>query len=133
MKEKNFNEILDIFASGTELNLGMLPNTNIVKYGYSYIDNKLTSYLQGKEKIDIIKNYVKSNSIVHFNKFSTKGKLINGDGNVKILETKEEKINGLKYIMKQQSRLNNENNINENDLKELFIFQILVENVNVMM
>jgi hypothetical protein len=129
MKEKDFNEILDVFVNGTELNLGLYPNTNIVEYGYSYIDNKLIFYLKGKERIDIIKKYVETNDLVHFYKYSSKGKLVNGEGNVKILETKEEKMNGLKYIKKQQTGLDNENNINENDLKDIFIFKVLVEKI----
>ena len=129
MEKTNFSEILDVFETGTELNLGIFPNTHIVKYGYSCINNEFILYLQGVEKIDTIKNYVNTNESVNFNKYSSKGKMVSGDGTVTILETKEEKINGLKYIMKQQTETGNEYNINENELDDLFVFKILVENI----
>ena len=132
MEKTDFNEILDVFKTGTELNLGIFPNTNIVKYGYSCIGEEFILYLQGIEKIDIVRNYVEKNKSVNFNKWSIKGKMVSGHGNVTILETKEEKTNGLKYIMKQQTEMGNKYNINDNELEELFVFKILVENIYMM-
>ena len=129
MERANFNEILDVFETGTELNLGIFPNTNIVKYGYSFINNEFILYLHGAEKTDINKDYLKTNKSVNFNKYSSKGKMVSGDGNVTILETKEEKINGLKYIKKQQTKMGNEYNINENEIDDLLVFKISVENI----
>ena len=129
MEKINFNEIIDVFEIGTELNIGIFPNKNTVKYGFSCIDNKLTLYLQASdENIKIIKNYVSENKQVNFYKWSSKG-MVSGDGIVKILDTKEEKTNGLKYIMEQQTKTDKENNFNENELKDLFIIKILVENM----
>jgi hypothetical protein len=129
MKKINFNEMADVFEIDTELNIGIFPNKNILKYGFSCIDNKLTLYLQAPhEKVNIIKNSVNENKQVNFYKWSSKG-LVSGDGIVKILETKEEKINGLKYIMKQQTKMDKEYNFNENELENLFIIKILVENM----
>jgi len=125
----NFNEIVDVFEIDTELNLGIFPNKNIVKYGFSCIDNELSLYLQAPyEKINIIKNYVNEGKQVNFYKWSSKG-MVSGDGIVKILETKVEKINGLKYIMEQHTKMNKEYNFNENELEDLFIIKILVENM----
>ena len=127
MEITNFNEISDVFETGTELNLGIIPNTNIVKYGYSY-NNEFILYLQGLEKIDKIKNYLETDKYAKFYKWSSKGKMVNGEGNVTILETKDEKINGLKYIMKQQNT-SNDCKINEGELENIFIIKILVEKV----
>ena len=129
MEKINFNEIVDVFETGTELNIGIFPNKNIVKYGFSCIDNELALYLQvPDENINFIKNYVSKNKQVNFYKWSGKG-MVSGDGIVKILETKEEKTNSLKYIMEQQAKMDKENNFDENEQENLFIIKILVENM----
>jgi hypothetical protein len=129
MEKINFNKIADVFEKDTELNIGIFPNKNTVKYGFSCIDNELTLYLQAlDENINIIKNYVSENKQINFYTWSSKG-MVSGDGIIKILETKEEKINGLKYIMEQQTKINKEYNYNENELEDLFIIKILVENI----
>ena len=127
MEKINFNEIVDVFEIDTELNLGIFPNNNIVKYGFSCIDNKLTLYLQAPDE-NIIKNSVSENEQINFYKWTAKG-MVSGDGIVKILETKEEKTNGLKYIMEQQTKMDKEYNFNENELDDLFIIKILVKNM----
>jgi hypothetical protein len=127
MQIKNFNEISDVFEIGTELNLGVFPDSNVVKYGYSY-NNEFILYLQGIEKIDKIKDYLETYKHANFYKWSSKGKMVNGEGNATILETKEEKINCLKYIMKQQ-KTNNDYIIKEGDLENIFVFKILVEKI----
>jgi hypothetical protein len=125
----NINEIADVFETGTELNIGIFPNKNIVKYGFSRINNELTLYLQvPDENINFIKNYVSKNKQVNFYKWSGKG-MVSGDGIVKILETKEEKTNSLKYIVEQQTKMDKEYNFNKNEFEDLFIIKILVENM----
>ena len=129
MKKIDFNEIADVFETGTELNIGIFPNKDIVKYGFSFTDNELTLYLQAPdENIKTIKNYVSENKQVNFYKWSSKG-MVSGDGIVKILETKEEKTNGLKYIMEQQTKMDKEYNFNENEPDDLFLIKISVENM----
>ena len=129
MKKIKINEIVDVFEINTELNIGIFPNKNIVKYGFSCIDNELTLYIQvPDENININKNSISENKQVNFYKWSSKG-MVSGDGIVKILETKEEKMNGLKYIMKQQTRMDKEYSFNENELEDLYIIKILVENM----
>jgi len=129
MEKINFNEISEFFEKDTELNIGIFPNKNIVKYGFSCIDNKLTLYLQASDKnINLIKNSVSENKQVNFYKWSSKG-MVSGDGIVKILRAKEEKTNGLKYIMEQQTKMDKEYNFNENEIEGLFIIKILVENL----
>jgi len=127
MKKINFNEIIDVFEINTELNLGIFPNKNIVKYGFSCIDNELTLYIQAPDE-NINKDSVSENKQINFYKWSNKG-MVSGDGIVKILETKEEKINGLKYIIKQQTKTDKEYSFNENELEDLHIIKILVENM----
>jgi len=129
MEKINFNEIVDVFEIGTELNIGIFPNKNIVRYGFSCIDNELILYLQvPDEKINLIKNYVTENKQVNFYKWSGKG-MVSGDGIVKILKTKEEKTNGIKYIMEQQTKIDKESNFNENEFEDLFLIKVLVENM----
>jgi len=130
MEEKDLNKILEVFSNGTELNLGIYPNTNIVKYGYDCIGKELTLYIQssGKE-IEKIKDYVEKNNVVHFNKWSKNGNFVNGDGNVTILKTEEEKLKGLKKITEQQTKKERNSNADKNEIMNLFLFEILVKNV----
>jgi hypothetical protein len=55
MEEKNFHKIMEVFENGTELNLGMIRNTNIVKYGYNNIGKELTLCLQGSGEEQVVK------------------------------------------------------------------------------
>ena len=130
MEKTNFNEISDVFETGTELNIGLFPNKNILKYGFSCVDNELSLYLQAHqdEIINIIKNYVDKNKQINFYKWSSKG-MVSGEGVVKILETKEEKINGLTIIIKQQTGNDKEITFDENVFNNLFLFKITVENL----
>jgi hypothetical protein len=127
MEKINFNEIVDVFEINTELNIGIFPNKNIVKYGFSCIDNELTLYIQVSDE-NINKDSVSENKQINFYKWSSKG-IVSGDWIVKILETKKEKTNGLKYIMKQQIKMGKEYSFNENELDDLYIIKILVENM----
>ena len=133
MEERHINEILEVFVKGTELNIGLLPDTKVAKYGYSYSNNEFILYIKGSDEvIDIIKNCVKDNKAAHFNKWAIDGKFVTGYGTVKIMETNEEKIYGLNFIVKQETENDIEQYINDNKINELFIFKIVVENTYLM-
>ena len=133
LEEKHTHETLEVFARGKELNIGILPNTKVVKYGYSYIDNEFTLFLQGSdEAAEIIRNCIKDNKALHFHKWASDGKFITGYGNVKILESEKEMANGLKFISNQQADKNFELYINENDINKNYVFKVLVENTYLM-
>jgi len=132
MKEKDLNKILGVFANGTELNLGIYPNTIVVNYGYDYTEKELTLYIQGSGKeIEKIKNYVEKNNAAHFNKWSKDGVFISGEGNAKILTTEEEKLKGLKKIMEQQTETERNSNVDKNEIINLFLLEITVKNIDV--
>jgi len=133
MEEKNIDKVLGVLENGTELNLGIFPDTNIVKYGYSNTENELSLFIQGMDKeIEKIKNYIEKNEIVNFNKWSKDGYFVSGEGNVILLETKDEKINGLKKIKEQQIKTEGNSNIDENEIMNLFLFKIIVKNTTIM-
>jgi hypothetical protein len=126
MEKTDFNGIIDVIENGSELYIGILPNINMVNYGYYYSNNEFVFYCLGKDEvIDIVKNIIDKNKSIHFIKWSDSDKIVQGNGNVTLLETVEEKTNGLRYIMKQK----NEHEINQNGILDLFIFKIVVENV----
>jgi hypothetical protein len=132
MAEIDINIISDFFAIGREINLGQFQNAVVVKYGYTHINNELILYLKGSnENNDFIKNYIGINNEAHFYKFSGQGSHIVGNGSAKILETKEEKINGLKIIIKQQMGYNDGLTFDENKLNELLVAKILVKNYDI--
>jgi len=129
MEKKDISDVLENFAHGTELNIGLLPNLKVVKYGYDYINNELKLYLQGVgETADILNK----NKVAHFIKWGNNCKNVSGDGKVKILEDEDEKLDGLNKIIKQHNKNNVEYDIVVNDLNELFIFEINVENTYLM-
>jgi hypothetical protein len=130
MEKKDISEVLEFLENGTEINIGIIPDTKTVKYGYDYINNELILYLQGYgEVIDIIKNYIKKYNVAHFIKWGKNSKSVSGDGNIKILENEDDKLDGLNKIIKQYNKNNVEYDIIVNNLNELFIFEINVENV----
>ena len=129
MEKININEILECFEKNTEINIGLFPNTKSVKYGYENIKNEFKLYLQGLgEVIDIIKDCIKKNNVIHFNIWSNDGKFINGDGKIRIIENEDDKLDGLNKIIKQHEKNNIEYNVIINDLNELYIFEVNVEN-----
>jgi hypothetical protein len=65
------------------------------------------------------------------NKWSKGGYFVTGDGSVIILETVEEKTNGLKKILEQQAMAESINNINENEIINLFLFKVIVKSMNI--
>jgi hypothetical protein len=129
LEKKEIHEILEYLENGTEINIGIIPDTKIVKYGYDYINNELILYLQGfDEVIDIIKNYVKKDDTAHFLKWGKNNKSVSGDGKFRILENEDDKLDGLNKVIKQHNKNNVEYDIAVNNLNELFIFEINVEN-----
>jgi hypothetical protein len=132
MAEMDLNIVLDFFDNGKQLNLGQYQNAVLVEYGYTHINNELILYLKGSnEDNDFIKNYIGLNNTADFYKFSNQGNYIIGNGSAKILETKEEKINGIKIIIKQQTGSNNGLIFDENKLNDLIIVTVIVENYNI--
>jgi len=131
MEEKDIENILQVFMNGTELNLGLFPNSIIVKYGYTYNEKELALYIQGSGKeLEKIKSYVEQNKTVNFNKWSKDGNLAIGGGNSRILKTKEDRLNGFKIITRQQTGKESNNSINENEIMNLFIFEIKIKDIN---
>jgi nitroimidazol reductase NimA-like FMN-containing flavoprotein (pyridoxamine 5'-phosphate oxidase superfamily) len=137
-------EKLEIIAKCKICRLGLCENNAPyivpLNYGFSYDDEKLTLYfhaaLEGK-KLDIIK---KNNNACFEIDCDTKlvegtapcdygyeFKSIIGFGKIILLETKEEKTNGLNYLMKQQTGKDIKFDFNENDLKNVVVFKMLVE------
>jgi len=132
MKEQDLEKTLEVFKNGTELNLGIFPNTNIVKYGYDNKENELTLYIQVSDKeSDKIKKYINKNETVNFNKWSKEGYFVNGEGNTIILKTNEEKTGALKKISEQQTKTESNINISENEITNLFLFKIIVNDMTI--
>src|SRR5215469_1741142 len=116
----DINEKLEIIKKCKICRLGLSEN-NIpyivpINYGYSYKNGILTLYfhstIEGK-KIDILKN--NNNACFEIDcdtklienevpcKHGYEFKSIIGFGKIKFLENYDEKINGLNYLMKQQT------------------------------
>ena len=111
-----------------------------LNYGFSYDGGKLSLYFhsatEGK-KIDIIKK----NKNVCFEidcdtklvegknpcDYGYEFKSIIGFGEIIILDKKDEKINGLNYLMKQQTGRDIKYDYNENELEKIFVFKILID------
>lgn len=129
METRHNNEILEIFKKGTELNIGILPNTKTVKYGHNYINDELILYIKSSdEAADLLQKCIDSKKAVHFNKWANNGKFVTGYGNITILEINEEKVDGLNYILKQEA----EQNINQDEIKDISIYKIIVEKTYLM-
>ena len=127
-----FDLISYFFETGKHMNFGIFPNVVMVEYGYSYINNEFVLYIKGSnEDNNFIRNYIEKDKEAHFYKFLANGEYIIGNGSVKILETKEEKINGLKMIIKQQFGTNEGLTFDENALNDILIVMILVENYDI--
>ena len=131
MDEKEFNEILSILEKGTELNIGLLPNTNIVKYGFDYWGKYIKLFLQVSNKdIDIINDFIKLNIKINFNKYSGKGNYFIGDGYIKKLEDEDNKLDALNYIIKQHHKNNIEYEITLKNIEEYLIFELEINNIH---
>jgi len=131
MEDNYFNEILQIFENGSEMNVGLHPKTNIVKYGFHYFGKKITLLLQAKHNdMDTIMEYIKSNIKINFNKFSKNGRYVIGDGFVKIIEDEDHKLDGINHIIKQHQKNNVEYDIKVKSLNELLIFELVIDNIH---
>jgi nitroimidazol reductase NimA-like FMN-containing flavoprotein (pyridoxamine 5'-phosphate oxidase superfamily) len=146
-KDKEITDIdekLNIISKCKFCRLGLSENNYPyivpLNYGFSYDNGKLTLYfhsaMEGK-KIDIIQ---KNNNVCFEIDCDTKlvegeapcdygyeFKSIIGFGKIILLDTKDEKINGLNYLMKQQTGKDIKYDFNENELKNVVVFKILVE------
>jgi len=139
----NIDEKLEIITKCKVCRLGLSENNYPyivpLNYGFSYDDGKLTLYFhcakEGK-KIDIIK---KNNNVCFEIDCDTKliegktpcdygygFKSIIGFGKIIILDTKDEKINGLNYLMKQQTGKDKKYDFNEDELKNVLVFKMQV-------
>jgi len=140
----SIDDKLEIIAKCKVCRLGLSENNYPyivpLNYGFSYDDGKLTLYFhsaaEGK-KIDIIK---KNNNVCFEIDCDTKliegknpcnygyeFKSIIGFGKILILDTKDEKINGLNCIMKQQTGKDKKYDYNENELNNVLVFKILAD------
>jgi Predicted flavin-nucleotide-binding protein len=138
------DEKLEIIAKCKICRLGLSDNNYPyivpLNYGFSHDDGKLTLYFhsaaEGK-KIDIIK---KNNNACFEIDCDTKliegenpcdygyeFKSIIGFGKIIILELKDEKINGLNYLMKQQTGKDIKYDFNENELNNILVFKLPVD------
>ncbi len=140
----DINEKLEIIAKCKICRLGLSDNNYPyivpLNYGFSHDDGKLTLYFhsaaEGK-KVDIIK---KNNNVCFEIDCDTKlierenpcdygyeFKSIIGFGKIIILNLKDEKINGLNYLMKQQTGKNIKYDFNENELNNILVFKMSVD------
>jgi nitroimidazol reductase NimA-like FMN-containing flavoprotein (pyridoxamine 5'-phosphate oxidase superfamily) len=140
----NIDEKLEIIAKCKVCRLGLSENNYPyivpLNYGFSYDDGKLTLYFhcakEGK-KIDIIK---KNNNVCFEIDCDTKlveGKnpcdygyefrSIIGFGKIIFLDIKDEKIDGLNYLMKQQTGKDKKYYFNENELNNVLVFKMQVD------
>jgi nitroimidazol reductase NimA-like FMN-containing flavoprotein (pyridoxamine 5'-phosphate oxidase superfamily) len=140
----DINEKIKIIEKCKICRLGLSENNYPyivpLNYGFSYDDEKLILYfhcaMEGK-KIDIIK---KNNNVCFEIDCDTKliegeapceygyeFKSIIGFGKIILLDTKDEKINGLNFLMKQQTGKDIKYNYNENELKNVIILKMFVE------
>ena len=141
---KDINVKLDIIAKCTICRLGLSENNHPyiipLNYGYSYEDEKLTLYFHcAKEgrKIQIMK--VNKNACFEIDcdtklmegekpcKYSYAFKSIIGFGEIVFLEKPDEIIKGLNHIIKQQTGKDHQYSFDENELKDIIVFKMMVE------
>jgi len=146
-KDREINSIdekLKIIAKCKVCRIGLSENNYPyivpLNYGFSYNDEKLTLYFhcatEGK-KIDIIK---KNNNacfeidcdtqLVEGQKACDYGyefKSIIGFGKIIFLDTKDEKTNGLNYLMKHQTGKDIKYNYNEDELNNIIVLKLSVD------
>jgi len=140
----DIDEKLKIIAKCKFCRLGLSEN-NIpyivpLNYGFSHDDGKLNLYFhsakEGK-KLDIIQKNNKACFEIDCDTKLIEGELpcdygyeftsIIGFGKIILLDTKEEKINGLNYLMKHQTGKDIKYNYNDDDLKNVIVYKMLVE------
>jgi len=137
------DEKLEIIAKCKFCRLGLSENNYPyivpLNYGFSYDNGKLTLYFhcatEGK-KIDIIKKNNNACFEIDCDTKLVEGKTacdygyefksIIGFGKIIFLDTKGEKINGLNYLMKQQTGEDKKYDFNENQLNNVIVFKLAV-------
>ncbi|WP_461255663.1 pyridoxamine 5'-phosphate oxidase family protein [Treponema sp. R80B11-R83G3] len=138
------DEKLEIIAKCKVCRIGLSENNYPyivpLNYGFSYENEKLTLYFhcatEGK-KIDIIK---KNNNacfeidcdtkLIEGQKACDYGyefKSIIGFGKIFFLDSKDEKINGLNYLMKHQTGKDIKFDYNETELNNIIVFKLSVD------
>ena len=131
MENNEFSEMLEILEKGSQLNVGLYPELKVVRYGYHYLDKRITLFLQAEQNdINFIKDFIKLNVKINFNKWSSNGNYIIGDGYCKILEDDNQKLDGLSYIIKQHNKNNLDYDIDVKSLDEILIIEFYIENIN---
>ena len=138
------DEKLEIIAKCKVCRIGLsennFPYIVPLNYGFSHDDGKLSLYFhcasEGK-KIDIIRknnnacfeidcdtNLIKG---IRACDYSYEFKSIIGFGKIVFLDTKDEKINGLNYLMKQQTGKDIKHDYNEKELNNIVVLRMLVD------
>jgi uncharacterized protein len=146
-KDKEITDIdekLEIIAKCRICRIGLSDNNYPyivpLNYGFSYDDGKLTLYFhcakEGK-KTDIIKKNnnacfeidcdIKLIEGINPCDYGYEFKSIIGFGKIIFLDTKEDKINGLNYLMKQQTGMDIKHDFNENKLSNVIVFKMPVD------
>ena len=141
---RDIDEKLKIIAKCKICRLGLSDNNYPyivpLNYGFSYDDGKLTLYfhsaIEGK-KIDIIKNNNNGCFEIDCDTKLIEGenscncnyefKSIIGLGKIILLDTKDEKINGLTHLMKQQTGKDIKYDFNENKLNNIVVLKMPVD------
>jgi nitroimidazol reductase NimA-like FMN-containing flavoprotein (pyridoxamine 5'-phosphate oxidase superfamily) len=140
----NIDDKINIINKCGVCRLGLSDNNKPyiipLSYGYSFENNILTlffhSALEGR-KIDIIRNNKNAcfeidcdNKIIEAEnpcKYGYAFKSIIGFGEILILETKEEKNNGLNKIMQHQTGKEIEYNFTEEELKNVMVYKMEIK------
>jgi nitroimidazol reductase NimA-like FMN-containing flavoprotein (pyridoxamine 5'-phosphate oxidase superfamily) len=140
----DIDEKLEIIAQCKVCRLGLSENNYPyivpLNYGFSHDDGKLSLYFHGAaegKKIDIIQ---KNNNACFEIDCDTKlvegenpcdygyeFKSIIGFGKIIFLDSKAEKVNGLNYLMRQQTGKDIKYDFNENELNNVTVFKMAVE------
>lgn len=140
----NIEEKLTIIEKCKICRIGLCENNRPyvvpLNYGYVYENGKLILFFHGAaegKKVDIIKNNNKAcfeidcdTGLVEGStacKYGYEFKSVMGFGEIKILEIKEEKTEGLNYLMRHQTGKNAEYSFEEKELKNALVFRMDVE------
>jgi nitroimidazol reductase NimA-like FMN-containing flavoprotein (pyridoxamine 5'-phosphate oxidase superfamily) len=146
-KDKEITDIdekLEVIAKCKVCRLGLSENNYPyivpLNYGFSCDDGKLTLYFHGAlegKKIDTIKKNDNACFEIDCDTKLVEGenpcdygyefKSIIGFGKIVFLDTKDEKINGLNYLMKQQTGRDIQYDFTENELNNVIVFKMTVK------
>jgi len=140
----NINEKMEIIEKCKVCRLGLsennLPYVVPLNYGYIFENDKLTLFFHGAiegKKIEMIKNNYNAcfeidcdGKLIERDKpseYSYEYKSIIGFGKIIFLETNEEKIKGLNCLMKQQTGIDMNLNLTEDELNNVCVYKMIVE------